>query len=65
MDRGLGDSEMACGHSHCCAVFNDVHSQPAGSLLDGVCHNIPSDAVSRLAQSMNQRVAICISEIKY
>ena len=45
VDGGFRYPEMLCRGSHRCAVFNDVHSQFAGSALDGVCHGIPSDAV--------------------
>jgi hypothetical protein len=44
VDGGFGDAEMPCGGSDSCAVFNDVHSQLAGSLLDGVGHTLASDA---------------------
>ena len=45
MDGGFGDAKVFCGSADSCAVFDDVHSQFAGSLLDGIYHGIPSDAV--------------------
>jgi hypothetical protein len=43
MYRGLGDPEMLGGGADCGAGFDHVHSQAAGALFDGICHNIPSD----------------------
>jgi hypothetical protein len=36
---------VTCSGTNRRARFDDVHSQCAGSLLDGVCHLPPSDAV--------------------
>ena len=41
MHGGFGDAELLCGGAYRSAVFDHVHSQCAGSLLDGVCHSIP------------------------
>lgn len=45
MNGGFGNSKVACGGADGGSVFDDVHSQFAGSILNGVCHSYPSDAV--------------------
>lgn len=45
MYRGFGDSEMFGSRPYSGASFNHVHSQFAGSLLNRICHSLPSDAV--------------------
>ena len=45
MNSGLRYSKVACCGADGCSVFDDVHSQFAGPILNGVCHSYPSDAV--------------------
>ena len=42
---GFGNTKVFCSGTDCCAGFDDVHSQFAGSLLNGVTQLPPSDAV--------------------
>ena len=45
VDRGFGYSKVTCSGANSRSIFDDVHSQFADSLLDGICHSYPSDAV--------------------
>ena len=45
VDRRFGYAEVLCGGADRGAGFDHVHSQPAGSLFNGICHGIPSVAV--------------------
>ena len=45
MHSGFGYAKMSCGGTDGGPMLNDICSQFAGSLLDGICHIHPSDAV--------------------
>ena len=45
MYGGFGNAEVPGGGPDGGTGFNHVHSQFTGSLLNGVCHMLPSDAV--------------------
>jgi len=59
MYGGFGNPKMPGSGTDRCAGFNHVHSQCTGSLLNGICHRLPSDAVCYQNQSMRPAEQIC------
>ena len=60
MYGGFRDAEMLGSRPDSGTCFDHVHSQFAGAFLDGICHNLPSDAVCYQEKLMHTRNGICV-----
>lgn len=60
VDGGFGDMKVFGGGADGSAGLNDVHSQLAGSLLYGIGHVYPSDAVCCPEKTMRQNCRVCV-----